>query len=108
MTLFFDSDFPNFPEILDESNQQKFYENPLYDSLNPDENLTDQLINNRLDELESPLDKNLEQFYYSYLEKDKEPFIFEEPIKSTKENSETNPALSESESSEKSKKSKKK
>ena len=108
MTLFFDSDFPNFPEILDESNQQKFYENPLYDSLNPDENLTEQLINNRLDELESPLDKNLEQFYYSYLEKDKEPFIFEEPIKSTKENSETNPALSESESSKKSKKSKKK
>ena len=105
-------DSPNFYEIsnivLDESHHNQLpFDNSFDNFFNSDGNFTEE--NNRFDEFENPLNplaNELDQIFYH--EQEKELLIFEEPIKSTKENSETNPALSESESSKKSKKSKKK
>ena len=100
--------FPKLSETpnndLEDSHDNLFDENSFNNSLN----LYDDFIgeNNRSDEFPKTLIKDLDQL--SFLEQEKESITFEEPIKSTKENSETNPALSESESSKKSKKSKKK
>ena len=100
--------FPKLSETpnndLEDSHYNPFDENSFNNSLN----LYDDFIgeNNRSDEFQKPLIRELDQL--SFLEQEKESITFEEPIKSTKENSETNPALSESESSKKSKKSKKK
>ena len=89
---------------FEESHHDQIFNNSFDNLLYPNDNFTEE--NNRFGEPENLLAKDLEQLCYH--EQEKESMIFEEPIKSTKENSETNPALSESESSKKSKKSKKK
>ena len=109
MTSFIDYfNSQNFLDIsyhgLEESRHDPFFDNSFYNLSNQDDNFTEK--NNRFGEPENLLAKDLDRLFYH--EQEKESMIFEEPIKSTKENSETNPALSESESSKKSKKSKKK
>ena len=89
---------------LEENHYNPFDESQFDNSLNLYDNLIEE--NNRYDEFEKPLIRELDQL--SYLEPEEESITLEEQIKSTKENSETNPALNESESSKKSIKSKKK
>ena len=89
---------------FEENHQEQFFDNSLDNLFNPNDICTEE--NNGFGEPENLLAKDLDQLFYH--EQEKESMIFEEPIKSTKENSETNPALNESESSKKSKKTKKK
>ena len=101
-------DSPIFLEIpfngFEESHHERIFNNSFDNLLYPNDNFTEE--NNGFGEPENLLAKDLDQLFCH--EQEKESITFEEPIKSTKENSETNPALSESESSKKSKKSKKK
>ena len=114
MISFFKSlNSPNYDDIQanfsDENNRDDFYENLGYNSFNHEDTLTEGLIHYQLNESENKFILDFDNFGNSNFEKDGEHLSLEEKInKSTKENSETNPALNESESSKKSKKSKKK